>query len=187
MIIKEMKFKSVYEIELGPIYDNRGYFKRTYDEIIFEKYGMNKKWVQENQSFTKKVGTVRGLHFQFPPHTETKLIRVVDGTIYDVFVDLRISSKTFGQWDSVILSSDNNKMVFIPKGLAHGFCTLTDNCNVLYKVDNFYNPYAEGGIIWNDKDLNIDWKIDNPIISQKDSNLMTMKNFIEKYKYLSEM
>lgn len=182
MIIKELDIKDVYKIQIEPIYDNRGNFKRTYDKLLFKEYGIDKDWVQENHSYTLNKYTIRGLHFQFPPHSETKLVRVVNGTIYDVFVDLRKDSDSFGKYGSIILSSDNNKMLLIPRGFAHGYCTLTDNCDVLYKVDNYYTPTKECGIIWNDKDLNIDWRIDKQMVSKKDSNLMTLKEFIKKFE-----
>ncbi len=196
MIIKEHKFKDVYEIQLESISDNRGYFKRVYDDLIFKEHEINKKWVQENHSHTIYKDTIRGMHFQFPPYAETKLVRVVNGIIYDVFIDLRKDSNTFGKWDSIILSANNNKMILIPRGFAHGYCTLTNNCDVLYKVDNYYTPTKENGIIWNDNDLNIDWydkcmqfnvrtnKSCKPIISEKDSKLLTLKEFIQEYKYL---
>lgn len=184
MIIDESKFKDVYEIQFEPSCDNRGYFKRIYDNLVFKDHNIDKNWVQENHSFTASKGVIRGMHFQFPPHTETKLIRVVNGTINDIFIDLRKDSNTFGKWDNIILSASNNKMILIPRGFAHGYCTLTDNCDVLYKVDNYYTPTKENGIIWNDKDIGIDWNISNPIISKKDSDLMSLKEFISKYKYL---
>ena len=185
MLIKELDIKGVYEIQLESIADKRGNFTRTFDCKIFEEYGLPVNWVQENHSMSIKKNTIRGLHFQFPPHSETKLVRVVNGEIYDVFVDLRKDSTTFGTWGSIILSSNNNKIILIPRGFAHGYCTLTDNCEVLYKVDNYYTPTRESGIIWNDKDLNINWKVNDLIISKKDSNLMSLKEFTEKYKYIN--
>ncbi len=185
MIIKELNIKGVYEIQLEPISDDRGNFKRTYDDKIFSEYNLPTKWIQENHSYSAHKNTIRGLHFQFSPHSETKLVRVVNGEIYDVYLDLRNKSKTFGKWGSAILSYSNNKMILIPQGFAHGYCTLTDNCDVLYKVDNYYTPTKESGILWNDKDLNIRWKTDNPIISKKDSKLQTFGEFIENYDSLN--
>jgi len=149
------------------------FFVRTYDNNVFNENGLKFDWVQENHSKTVKSGTIRGLHFQLPPFAETKLVRCIRGKILDVFVDLRKNSPTFGKWDSIILSEDNYKMVLIPKGFAHGFLTLTDNCKVIYKVDNYYNPEYECGLIWNDSDLNINWGIDNPILSEKDKKNIT--------------
>ena len=177
MEIKEKKISGTFEIILNSIIDNRGFFMRTYDDKIFEEFGIDNKWVQENHSKSLDKGIIRGLHFQFPPFAETKLIRAIRGTVLDVFVDLRKNSKTFGQWDSVELSEENKKMVYIPRGFAHGFCTLTENCEVVYKVDNYYAPDYECGIIWNDAGLDIDWGIKNPILSKKDQRNMTLAEF----------
>lgn len=184
MEIKERNFKGVFEIQLDPHEDERGYFMRVYDDTIFKKYKIHKNWVQENHSLSVEKGVIRGMHFQFLPHLETKLVRVVQGEIYDVFIDLRKDSPTFGQWDSIILSAHNYKMIYIPRGFAHGFCTLTKNCEVVYKVDNYYSPEYEGNIKWNDPDLGIDWPVNNPIISEKDLTAKSFKEFIEKYKGL---
>jgi len=184
MIIEKGKILGVYLITLNPVSDDRGFFMRTFENKIFEKYGLNKNWVQENHSRTNKKGTIRGLHFQFPPYAETKLVRCIRGAVLDVFVDLRKKSATFGRWDSVELNEDNKKMVFIPRGFAHGFCTLTDNSEVLYKVDNYYTPEHEGGILWNDPDLDIDWRITDMQLSVKDAQNMIFQNFVKKYNGL---
>ena len=182
MIIIERKFKGVFEVQLDPHEDERGFFMRVYDTNIFEKYKIRRNWVQENHSLSVEKGVIRGMHFQLPPHSEAKLIRVVRGEICDVFIDLRKNSPTFGQWDSIVLSADNKKMIYIPRGFAHGFCTLTENCEVVYKVDNYYSPEHEGNIKWNDPDLNIDWLIKNtPTISEKDANAKSFKEFVDKY------
>lgn len=181
MLIKERKFKGVFEVQLEPHEDKRGFFMRVYDNKIFKNYGLDKNWVQENHSLSKEKSIIRGLHFQFPPHTETKLVRVVSGEIYDVILDLRKDSATFGKWDSIILSADNKKMLYIPRGFAHGMCTLTKNCGVLYKTDKYYAPESEGFIKWDDPDLGIDWPVDNPILSEKDSRTKSFREFIETY------
>lgn len=181
MQILERKLSGVFEIGLRPIGDDRGFFVRTYDASMFENSGVDRTWLQENHSLSRKSGVVRGLHFQFPPHTETKLIRCIRGAIFDVFVDLRAGSPTFGQWDALELSEDNKTMVLIPKGLAHGFCTLTENCEVLYKVDNYYAPDAEGGLLWSDPELAIPWPVRKPQLSEKDAKQMTLEEFREKY------
>lgn len=188
MIIKELEIKGVYEIQLESVADHRGNFTRIFDDKIFTENNLTIKWVQENHSFSTHKNTIRGLHFQFPPHSETKLVRVINGEIYDVFVDLRDKSPTFGKWGSVILSSNNNKMILIPCGFAHGYCTLTNNCEVLYKVDNYYNPNSECGIRWNDPDLNIKFPITvfEPTISAKDSNLKSFKSFVVVYESIKE-
>ena len=164
MKIKERKLKGAFEIILKPNEDKRGLFMRIYDDKIFREFELHRDWVQENYSRTVQKGIIRGLHFQFPPYAETKLIRVICGSIFDVFVDLRKNSLTFGQWDSIFLSEDKFNYVYIPRGFAHGFCTLTHKCEVIYKVDNYYAPEHECGIIWNDDELNIDWPEKNPII-----------------------
>lgn len=182
MIIKPVFLTGIYEITLIPNVDHRGRFTRIYDQQIYIDHGLNQNWVQENHSFSQKKGTIRGLHFQFPPYTETKLIRVNKGAILDVFVDLRRDSPTFGQWDSIELTEDNHKMIYIARGFAHGFCTLTDNCEVVYKVDNYYSPSYEGGIIWEDETLGIHWPVSTPIISNRDNKLLTLKEFMRIYK-----
>jgi dTDP-4-dehydrorhamnose 3,5-epimerase len=181
MIVAERNLKGVFEIQLKPIADRRGFFMRVYDDEIFSEYNMNRKWVQENHSLSVEKGIIRGFHFQFPPHAETKLVRVIAGEILDVFIDLRKDSPTFGKWDSIRLSAENKRMIYIPRGLAHGFCTLSENCQVIYKVDNYYSPESEGGIIWNDPDLDIEWPVKDPILSEKDSNAKTFKEFQDKY------
>ena len=182
MIIKQRKFKGVFEIQLKPHEDERGFFMRVYDDKIFEEHKIHKKWVQENHSLSVEEGVIRGMHFQLPPNSETKLVRAVRGEIYDAFVDLRKDSLTFGQWDSIILSAKNKKMIYIPRGFAHGFCTLTKNSEVLYKVDSYYAQDSEETIRWNDSDLKINWPVENPILSEKDSKAKTFKEFVEKYK-----
>jgi len=181
MKIKEKKLKGTFEIILEPRKDKRGFFMRVYDEKIFKEFGIHRDWVQENHSRTVQKGIIRGLHFQFPPFAETKLIRAIRGSIFDVFVDLRKNSLTFGQWDSVILSEDKFNCAYVPRGFAHGFCTITPHCEVVYKVDNYYAPEHEGVIIWNDSDLNIDWPEKDPILSEKDSNSMSLKKFVNNH------
>lgn len=181
MVIKELKIKGVFEVVLDPHNDERGFFMRTYDQQIFSASGIDREWVQENHSRTEKKGIIRGLHFQLPPYAETKLIRCIRGSVYDVFVDLRKDSVTFGRWDSLELSEENKKMVFIPKGFAHGFCTLTEVSEVIYKVDSYYKPDTEEGIIWSDKTLKINWPLDKPVLSVKDASLGSLEDFIKKH------
>lgn len=184
MKLNEKMIKGVFEIDLEPHMDNRGFFMRTYDDKIFEEYGLKHTWVQESQSFSKNKGILRGFHFQLPPHSETKIVRVASGTIFMVFVDLRKGSPTFGKWDSVILSEENKKMLYTPKGFALGMCTLTDNCTILYKMDNYYSPENQGVIKWNDGDLGINWPMDDFIISERDSRAQSFKQFVEKHNGL---
>lgn len=181
MIIKKKKIDGVFEINLKPHKDYRGFFMRTYDEKIFRDNGLHKGWVQESHSYSKEKNILRGLHFQFPPYTEAKLIRAVTGEIFTVVVDLRKGSPTFGKWESVIISENNNKMIYISRGFAMGMCTLTDNCTLLYKIDNYYVPESQGAIQWNDTDIGINWPIKNPIISDRDLKATSFKEFVEKH------
>ena len=185
MEIKERKLKGTFEITCKPHFDSRGFFMRTFDETIFKEHGVARNWVQENHSRSESKGIIRGLHFQLPPFTETKLVRCIKGAVMDVFVDLRKDSSTFGLWDSIELSEVNKKMIFIPKGFAHGFCTLTDISEILYKVDNSYNAKSEAGLLWNDTDLNIKWPADNPILSEKDLNNLSFKGFKKKHQSIN--
>jgi dTDP-4-dehydrorhamnose 3,5-epimerase len=184
MEIHEKKLKGVYEIQLKPHFDPRGFFMRTYDSDIMKKAGLHREWVHENHSKSEKKGTIRGLHFQFPPLAETKLVRCIRGSIYDVFLDLREGSETFGQWDSIELSEENKKILFIPRGFAHGFCTLTHMTEVVYKADNVYSPGYEGGIYWNDTDLGINWPNIKPSLSEKDKKNITFRMFCDTYRSL---
>jgi dTDP-4-dehydrorhamnose 3,5-epimerase len=185
MQIKKKKLKGVFEITLEPREDNRGLFMRTYDENIFAAAGLNQQWVQENHSYSKKKGTLRGLHFQFPPHAEIKLIRAVRGEIFMVCVDIRRGSPTLGKWESLVLSESNLKAVYVPEGFALGMCALSDDCTLLYKMGAYYMPESQGVIKWNDPDIGIKWPADNPILSERDAAAMSFKEFMAKHKGLS--
>jgi dTDP-4-dehydrorhamnose 3,5-epimerase len=178
----ERKLKGVYEIILEPHTDERGFFMRTYDTDIFKRSGLDFRWVQENHSRSEQKGIIRGLHFQLPPASETKLVRCITGQIFDVFIDLRADSPTFGLWDSIELSAENKKMILIPRGFAHGFLTLTPISEVLYKVDNYYSKELERGIQWNDKKIGIIWPEKDPVLSVKDNRNMSFDDFIKTYK-----
>ena len=181
MIITEQKIKAVFEIQLQPTIDSRGYFMRTYDEKVFKEFGINKNWVQESHSFSKKKGTVRGFHFQYPPYAETKLIRVLQGEILFTVLDLRYKSKTFGKWVQIGLSAKNNNLLYVPKGFGSCMCTLTNNCQVLYKMDEFFTPNYYDNIRWDDPDLNIDWPVKVPSeISERDVNAQSFQQFVDK-------
>jgi len=168
MKIEPRKLAGVFEITLSPRGDARGYFMRVYDREIFAAAGIDRPWQQENEARTEKRHTLRGLHFQRTPHAETKLVRAAAGRVLDVFVDLRAGSPTFGKWDAVELAAEKHNMVLIPRGFAHGYCTLTDNSIVTYKVDNAYAPAHEGGVRWNDPAIGIAWPVQNPILSDRD-------------------
>lgn len=148
--------------------DHRGFFMESYNEAVMEQLGVSYKFIQDNQSLSAEPGVLRGLHYQLNPKAQTKLIRVLTGAIYDVILDIRRNSPTFGQWIGVILSEHNKRQLLVPKGFAHGFCTLVPNTQVLYKVDEYYSPEHDRGILWNDPALNIDWPISEPLLSDKD-------------------
>ncbi|TDQ17152.1 dTDP-4-dehydrorhamnose 3,5-epimerase [Algoriphagus boseongensis] len=155
--------------------DNRGYFFESYREDWLKSLGIEENWVQDNQSFSQK-GTVRGLHFQRTPHAQAKLVRVISGKVLDVAVDLRKDSPTFGKHFSTILDDQNFNLFYVPKGFAHGFAVIEDAI-FAYKCSNFYNKESEGGILWNDPMLGIDWGVSSPIISEKDKYWPTLEEF----------
>jgi dTDP-4-dehydrorhamnose 3,5-epimerase len=168
MKFTETPLKDAFVIEPVIFKDQRGFFTETYNRRIFEDNGFKIDFVQDNHSFSKEKGVLRGLHFQKPPHAQTKLVRTLKGSVYDVIVDLRKSSVTFGKWTGVELSAENMKMLLVPKGFAHAFCTLEPESVVFYKVDDFYAPKSEGGIIWNDPVLDIKWPFQDILLSDKD-------------------
>ena len=175
MKISKTFIEDLLVIEPRLFNDERGFFYESFNKNNLDKI-VNVVFVQDNESKSYKE-VVRGLHFQRPPFEQTKLVRCVSGKILDVAVDLRTNSKTYGKSFSIELSSENNKQLFVPKGFAHGFQVLSETAIVNYKVDNFYNSKSDSGIIWNDKDLLIDWKLDiKPILSDKDLKLESFKN-----------
>jgi len=159
--------------------DPRGFFVEVYNRSDFAQLGIDCDFVQDNQSKSVHAGTLRGLHFQTPPFAQAKLVRVLTGAVFDVAVDLRAGSSTYGRWCSAILSADNFKQMFIPRGFAHGFCSLEPNTVVAYKVDNFYSAECDDGIFWNDPDIAIEWPFDSKdiITSDKDSRLRAARQF----------
>ena len=174
MKISKTFIKDLIIIEPQLFEDERGFFYESYNKNNLNKV-VNVVFVQDNESKSYK-GVIRGLHFQAPPFEQTKLVRCVSGNILDIAVDLRTNSKTYGKSFSIELSSENNKQLFIPKGFAHGFQVLSEIAIVNYKVDNYYNPKSDSGLIWNDKDLSIDWNLDlKPNLSVKDLKLISFK------------
>jgi dTDP-4-dehydrorhamnose 3,5-epimerase len=168
MKISPRRLAGTFEIALAPHADERGHFMRWYDEAAFAAAGLPTRWVQGNESLSRR-GVVRGLHFQRPPHAETKLVRAAAGAVYDVFVDLRAGSSTYGEWDAVELSSERHNAVLVPRGFAHGFCVLSESALVTYLVDAPYAPHAEGGLAWDDPQLAIAWPVEGePVVSAKD-------------------
>jgi dTDP-4-dehydrorhamnose 3,5-epimerase len=184
--IIEKKISGVFEISFLTIIDDRGYNLRTYDDKVFEYFGIRRNWVQESQTRLDKRGIIRGLHFQFPPYGESKLVRCIRGSVQDVFADLRKDSPTFGRWESVELNDYNKRMLFLPRGIANGYCSLSEGAEVINKVDNYYSKDHESGIIWNDNRLNIRWSAENPSVSEKDSKLLTLDEFVSQYKFIEE-
>ena len=177
----ETEISGVYIIENTVFGDNRGFFMETYNEEEFKVAGLNMKFVQDNHSKSKK-GVLRGLHFQkkFP---QGKLVRVIKGAVFDVAVDLRKESKTYGKWTGVILSEENKKQFYIPEGFAHGFLVISDEAEFCYKCTEFYHPEDEGGVIWNDPDINIEWPMDKLgdseiILSEKDKKMASLTSHI---------
>ncbi|MGP1515007.1 MAG: dTDP-4-dehydrorhamnose 3,5-epimerase [Bacteroidales bacterium] len=156
--------------------DNRGYFYEFYNEKKFFDLKLKMNFVQDNESMSQK-GVLRGLHFQIPPYDQGKLIRVVQGEVLDVAVDLRKNSSTYGKYYKLLMNSENKLIFYIPQGFAHGFLTLKENTIFSYKCTNIYNKESEGGIMWNDRTLNIDWDIKNPIISEKDKHNINFLDF----------
>ena len=170
------KLEGCFIIEPKIINDERGYFMESFNENAFQKgVGQSVHFVQDNQSFSTK-GVLRGLHYQTGVHAQAKLVRVLSGEVLDVVVDIRPGSVTYGQYVSVLLSSENQKQFFIPRGFAHGFLVLSETATFFYKCDNFYNKESEGGVIYNDLIVNIDWQfpIDQLLISEKDLLLPTL-------------
>lgn len=167
-------------VEIFPrvFHDDRGYFLESFREDWLAGMGIEERWLQDNQSFSQK-GTVRGLHFQHEPHAQAKLVRVVSGKVLDVVVDLRKDSPTFGKYFSTVLDSERFNLFYVPKGFAHGFAVLEDAVFV-YKCSNYYNRESEGGILWNDPALGIDWGVSDPIISEKDKIWPTIQEFKEQ-------
>jgi len=165
----DTKLPGVCIIEPQVFGDHRGYFMETYSTKAFEEMGIACSFVQDNQSFTAKKGTLRGIHFQNAPMAQAKLVRVTRGAVLDVAVDLRRGSPTYKQWVGVELSAENKRMLFIPRGFGHGFVTLTDDVEFCYKVDNLYSRECDRGVRFNDPAIGVQWGVEEPVLSQKDT------------------
>lgn len=168
MKFKKTKIKDNYLVYLDKKNDDRGFFARYFCVKEFSKKKLNTKWVQINNSLSKKIATLRGLHFQTKPDEEVKLVRCIRGSIWDVVVDLRKNSKTYGKWYGTKLTESNRKMMYIPKGFAHGYISLEVNSEILYLVSNYYNPQSEKTLIWNDPQVGIKWPLKPVVVSKKD-------------------
>lgn len=172
---KKLSIPDVILIEPHVFEDQRGFFLENFKESDFKENGIDTNFIQDNYSYSlKKV--LRGLHFQKLPKAQAKLVTTLKGEIFDVAVDLRKNSTTYGKWVAEILSEENHLSLYIPQGFAHGFCVLSNGANVLYKTTQEYSSEHEGGIIWNDPDLNISWPVDDPILSKKDQTLPFLRN-----------
>ncbi|MEX2104013.1 MAG: dTDP-4-dehydrorhamnose 3,5-epimerase [Bacilli bacterium] len=176
MNVIETKFSDVYLIEPIVHVDTRGFFMESYNSQTLKQSGIHYSFIQDNHSFSIEAGTIRGLHYQLDPKAQTKLVSVLSGAIYDVVVDIRKSSPTFGHWLGEVLNEDNKRQLLIPRGFAHGFCTIQPNTQILYKVDEYYSPEYDRGILWNDPALGIDWPTEQPILSDKDQRQPLLKD-----------
>jgi dTDP-4-dehydrorhamnose 3,5-epimerase len=180
MEIIETKIKDLLIINPKVFSDARGYFFESYNETVFKQNGIEANFVQDNQSLSN-TGVLRGLHFQAPPFDQGKLVRVINGAVLDVAVDIRKNSPTYGEYVAMELTEENKTMFYIPPGFAHGFLTLRDNTIFSYKCTNVYNKASEGCVLWNDKDININWNISNPILSEKDLVGTPLKEFTSPF------
>jgi len=168
MIFKETKLPGAYVVEPELIEDERGFFARTWSQEEFAARGLNAKLVQCNSSFNKLRGTLRGMHYQIPPHAEVKLVRCTAGAIYDVIIDLREDSPTRSKWIGVELSAGNRRMIYVPEGFAHGFQTLEDDTEIFYQVSEYYHPESARAVRWDDPAFAIDWPLEVSVISERD-------------------
>ena len=168
MNIIKTEIEGVVIVDLKVFGDNRGWFAETYSKEKFHQLGVDVEFIQDNHSFSAQKGVLRGLHFQQPPMAQTKLVRCTRGEILDVAVDIRKGSPTYKKWVAVKLTEENKRQLLVPKGFAHGFVTLTDNVEVHYKVDEYYSPENDRGIRYDDPEINVDWGVEDPIMSEKD-------------------
>lgn len=179
----ETKIPDVFLIIPKVYEDKRGYFMETYSEKSFHEIGLDNLFVQDNQSFTISKGTLRGIHFQMDPMGQCKIVRVTKGAVRDLAIDLRRGSPTFMQWVMVELSAENKHMLYIPSGFGHGYVTITDNVEFVYKVDNLYSKECDRSIRFDDPELNVDWQVQNPILSEKDLEAPWFKNSDCNFSY----
>ncbi|WP_371819686.1 dTDP-4-dehydrorhamnose 3,5-epimerase [Erythrobacter sp. 3-20A1M] len=164
--------------------DSRGWFTESYNAKALAEQGIEDRFVQDNHSYSAARGTLRGIHLQAPPSAQAKLVRCVRGAIWDVVVDLRAESPTYGRWEGTNLDSDEGRQLYVPVGFGHAFVTLTPDCEVIYKVSDYYAPDCEIGVIWNDRELAIDWPLDGePELSAKDRELSTLAAFDSPFSY----
>jgi len=173
--LTKLQISDVLLVEPKSFSDERGYFFENFKESEFHSIGITTRFVQDNISHSS-YGVLRGLHYQLVPKSQAKLVTCITGEIFDVAVDIRKNSSTYGKWVSQVLSEENHRSLYIPEGFAHGFCVKSDAADILYKVSTEYSPENERGIIWNDSTLNISWPVENPSLSTKDAQLPTLEN-----------
>jgi len=181
-VFKRLEIPDLILIEPKVFEDERGFFLEAYKYSDFQAFGISEHFLQDNHSRSAK-GVLRGLHYQNPPKAQGKLIRVIAGEIFDVAVDIRKGSPTYGKWVGLILSAQNKKMLYVPPGFAHGFCVLSDVAEVLYKTTDEYSPKYEAGILWNDPDIGITWPIKDPILSEKDKRWLPLREAWNEFVY----
>jgi dTDP-4-dehydrorhamnose 3,5-epimerase len=179
----ETTLKDAFLLEPAVHGDHRGFFMESYNKQTFQQLGIEIEFVQDNHSLSETPGTLRGMHYQLEPKAQTKIVRVSSGAIYDVIVDIRKGSLTYGKWQGFILSAENKHQLLIPKGFAHGFCTITPNVEVQYKVDELYSPEHDAGIAWDDPALAIEWPMTNVVLSVKDKKHPTLENAPNNFLY----
>lgn len=182
MKFTETEIPGVFVVEPAVFGDHRGFFMESWSQRAFEEAGLHYDFVQDNHSSSTVKGTLRGIHFQRGEKAQAKLVRCTRGAVLDVAVDLRPSSPTYKKWVAVELSAENKKQLLIPRGFGHGFVTLTDNVEFLYKADNYYAPEADGGIRWNDPELAVEWGVEAPILSDKDSKSPFLKDAVTGFE-----
>ena len=175
--IVSLGLQGTYELRPKMIADKRGYFSEIYSRRECKSAGLSTQWVQENQAMSKQRNTLRGLHFQAPPMAQAKLVRVLHGRIFDVLVDIRRGSETYGHWESIVLDAESCNAVYVPHGFAHGYCTLSEDVVVQYKVDNYYSPSDEGGLPWDDPRIGIEWPTEEPLLSERDRVFRSFEEF----------
>lgn len=179
---RRLEIPDVIMIEPGVFRDERGFFMESYKHSEFAAFGIKERFVQDNHSRSKKE-VLRGLHYQNPPRAQGKLVRAVSGEIFDVAVDIRKGSPTYGRWVGVNLSEENMRMLYIPAGFAHGFLTLSDVADVMYKTTDEYSPEHEAGIIWNDPEIGIKWPLDEPVLSPRDARWPGLRDAVNRFVY----
>jgi dTDP-4-dehydrorhamnose 3,5-epimerase len=182
-IFKRLEIPEVILIEPQVFADARGFFMESYKATDFSAFGIKDNFIQDNHSLSAAKGVVRGLHYQKKPKAQAKLIRVIRGSIFDVAVDIRKNSPTYAKWVSAILSAENKAMLYIPDGFAHGFCTLEDDTEIIYKCSEIYSLEHDRGIVWNDVEININWPVTKPILSSKDQGFPTLKEADNNFVY----